>query len=115
MAQEVAIWESSFSPQFGAGVSITVGAASVNIALPAVTNVANPGSRNTKLRLVNEGTQAISVRWGGGPQTAVLNQDYILLPNTSAVVSVYSADNIAAVASATGSTLRVQPGIGWGI
>lgn len=94
----------------GSSVLITLGAASVAVAVPAVT-------AGGTIRLANSGSTVIFVRFGTSTAVAVVT-DMAMLPNTVETFKVKDKLStggtlyVAAIAGGAGNTLYITPGEG---
>ena len=95
----------NFTPHPAKTVNGVVTASTTDIALteqPIGTNA---------MRLTNSGSQVVFWKYGSGG--ASLTTSTPMLPNTTEIFECpYTTGTIAVIASATGSTLFVTPGIG---
>ena len=115
----------AFLPQ-GPTVALVVGTATSNteFLIPGdYTNTYGDAPNNQCVRLVNVGTEAVTVNFGHSDVTATApaagtpESGLVLLPNTEKTLSIptttpVGGTYIAAIAAATGSTLYITPGIG---
>lgn len=94
----------TFSPAFGAGVTVSATTTSANVALTA----APPTS--TVIRVVNSGAVAVFCVWGTGAQTATATSMAIAAGGVF-VGPLNKANNIACLASSTTASVYAIPGV----
>lgn len=93
----------NFSPQFGAGTSISVTTSS--------SSVSSLDTTCTEVLLTNDSTTGCYVRWGVGAQTATTG-DLYLPPNTTQCFFKGPADTVAAITASGSTTVRLIVGKG---
>lgn len=94
----------AFTPS-GATVNIDVAAASARVALG---NVGGP----TQVRVMNNGTATVWVKFGDGTVTATLAAGMPVGPGVTEVVTIAGETNVAAIAAGATGKIYFTPGAG---